>query len=101
MGEEQEFMVGGKTLNFQDIDADDDLKEMESPIASTTSGVVKKESATKYTLNFDDDEKREDGDEERAIKWFKRFNNREPSKEESQQIKQFVKADEDEMIDIE
>merc|ERR1711951_197278 len=100
--EEQEFMVGGKTLNFQDIDADDDLKEMESPIASTTTGVVTKESATKYTLNFDDDEKREDGDEQQAIKWFKRFNNREPSKEESHQIKQFVKADDDDnMIDIE
>merc|ERR1712200_94137 len=68
--EEQEFMVGAKTLNFEDIDDDDD-------------------------------EKREDGDEEQAIKWFKRFNNREPSKEECHQIKQFVKADEDEMIDIE
>jgi len=99
--EEQEFMVGAKTLNFEDID--DDLKEEEAPIsmAATTTGVVTKERATKYTLNFDDDEKREDGDEEQAIKWFKRFNNREPSKEECHQIKQFVKADEDEMIDIE
>merc|ERR1719249_349158 len=101
--EEQEFMVSAKALNFEDVEVDDDLKETEAPIASSTSGVVKKETATKYTLTFDDDEKREDGDEERAIKWFKRFNNREPSKEESQQIKQFVKADEDEndMIDIE
>jgi len=98
--EEHEFMVSAKALNFENAEVDD-LKESEAPIASSTSGVVKKESATKYTLNFDDDEKREDGDEERAIKWFKRFNNREPSKEESQQIKQFVKADEDEMIDIE
>jgi len=103
--EEQEFMVSAKALNFEDVEVDDDLKETEAPIASSTSGVVKKETATKYTLTFDDDEKREDGDEERAIKWFKRFNNREPSKEETQQIKQFVKADEDDndndMIDIE
>jgi len=46
------------------------------------------------------------------MKWFKRFNHREPSNEEKQQIKQFVKGDqeeeeeeeekeEEEMVDIE
>merc|ERR1712131_147617 len=45
-------------------------------------------------LNFDDDAKDQDGDEEEAIKWFKRFNNREPAEDERQQIAQFMKSDE-------
>merc|ERR1719474_1514888 len=67
----------------------------------SSNGVVTKKTATGYTLNFDDEQKREQGDEEEAIKWFKRFNKREPNAEESQQIKQFIKADEEEIIDIE
>jgi len=70
-------------------------------IGAGTSGVVTKKTATGYTLNFEDDEKRDRGDEDEALKWFKRFNKREPSAEESQQIKQFIKADEEEMVDIE
>jgi len=77
-----------------------------------TKKVVTKKAATGYTLNFEDDEKRDIGDEEEAMKWFKRFNHREPSNEEKQQIKQFVKGDqeeeeeeeekeEEEMVDIE
>lgn len=90
---EQSFVVSEEqTFLF-----DDDTME----IKVRPKAVVTKKAATGYTLNFDDDEKREQGDEEQAIKWFKRFNKREPSAEESQQIKQFMKADEEEMIDIE
>jgi len=98
--QEQEFMVPAQALKFEDEEDDDDMKQSELPTLSTTKGLVK-DGATGYTLNFDDDEKRENGDEEQAIQWFKRFNNREPSKEESQRIKQFVQVDADDMIDIE
>jgi len=100
---EQEFLVPVKSLNFDA--ADDDEKDTE-PVAElklTTKAITEKKTATGYTLNFDDDEKCQDGDEEEAIKWFKRFNQRQPTEDEQQQIKQFMKADDlkPEMIDIE
>jgi len=97
----QEFMIPVKAqLNFE---IDDDVKEEEPSAKSVTKQMVTKKAATGYTLNFEDDEKREEGDEQEATKWFKRFNNREPSDGEKQQIKQFVKGDEEmeEMVDIE
>jgi len=97
---EQQFMIPVKALDF-DAEDDDDVKESEVSVKSVTKKVVTKKTSTGYTLNFEDDEKRDVGDEEEATKWFKRFNNREPSDGEKQQIKQFVKGDEEEMIDIE
>merc|ERR1719419_1267815 len=44
-------------------------------------------AAMSYTLNF---EQREQGDEESALKWFKRFNKREPDEAESLQIRHFL-----------
>jgi len=99
-------------------ESDDGMMVIDSRSDSTklelvTKKVVTKKAATGYTLNFEDDEKRDVGDEEEAMKWFKRFNHREPSNEEKQQIKQFVKGDqeeeeeeeeekeEEEMVDIE
>lgn len=97
---EHEFLVPVKSLHFDaadDDDADDDEKDIDPPAdlksKSTIKAVTKKKKATGYTLNFEDDEKCQDGDEEEAIKWFKRFNQREPSKDERQQIQQFMKAD--------
>jgi len=108
---EQEFLVPVKALNFDDVDGDDDEKDIEptATLKSSTKAVTTKKTATGYTLNFDDDAKDQDGDEEEAIKWFKRFNNREPAEDERQQIAQFMKSDEmkkteqdeQEMIDIE
>jgi len=97
---EQQFMIPVKALDFDVVD-DDDVKESDVSSKSVTKKIVTKKAATGYTLNFEDDEKRDIGDEEEAMKWFKRFNNREPSDGEKQQIKQFVKGDEEEMIDIE
>jgi len=110
----QEFLVPVRSLNFDAVD-DDDSKQSELPIASTTKGVVTKDRATGYTLSFDDDEKQsQHGDEEQAIKWFERFNNRRPSDEELQHIHSFLNLenssngkqlrhddDDDDMIDIE
>merc|ERR1712121_470675 len=108
---EQEFLVPVKSLNFDDVDGDDDEKDIEptATLKSSTKAVTTKKTATGYTLNFDDDAKDQYGDEEEAIKWFKRFNNREPAEDERQQIAQFMKSDEmkkteqdeQEMIDIE
>jgi len=110
----QEFLVPVRSLNFDAVD-DDDSKQSELPIASTTKGVVTKDRATGYTLSFDDDEKQsQHGDEEQAIKWFERFNNRRPSDEELQHIHSFLNLEnssngkqlrhddhDDDMIDIE
>jgi len=62
--------------------------------------VVKKDKSTKYTLNFDDEQERENGDEKQALKWFKRFNNRNPTTTEVEKIKAFIKADNDNTVDI-
>merc|ERR1712048_1229612 len=101
----QEFLVPVRSLNFDAVD-DDDSKQSELPIASTTKGVVTKDRATGYTLSF--------GDDEKAIKWFERFNNRRPSDDELQHIHSFLNLenssngkqlrhddDDDDMIDIE
>jgi len=82
----------------------DDEKEVDIPIQSATKSIVSKKTATGYLLDFEDEAKREHGDEKMATKWFQRFNNREPNQEEIEQIKQFVAANnsaqQDEMIDI-
>merc|ERR1712130_345029 len=59
--------------------------------------VVQKKRATKYTLDFDDDDKQK-GDEKLAVQWFKRFNNRDPTKQEQERINQFIR--DDQMVDI-
>eukprot|EP01083_Nonionella_stella_P173401 597999_1 len=65
-----------------------------------TDSVVQKKDSTKYTLNFDDKQEREHGDDSQAMKWFKRFNNRDPTQEEKEKIKQFIKTDNPDTIDI-
>jgi len=77
------------------------------PSHSITISLVSKKAATGYTLSFDDDEKQQGGDVEEAIKWFKRFNGRDPDDEELVNIEQFMEADqggdeeEEDMVDIE
>jgi len=93
--EEQDFLVSVR-LNFQD--GDDDEKEMDHSTRSTTKEALSKSAAKGHPLRFDDDEKLEDGDEEQAIQWFKRYNNRGSSKVDTHQN---TKVEEDEMIDIE
>jgi len=102
---EQEFLVPVQSLDFDAVH-DDDAKQSELPPPSTTKAVVTKQRATGYTLSFDDDaELHHDGDEEQAIKWFERFNNRQPAQDELEQIRKFMEADksgdDEEMLDIE
>merc|ERR1711902_401943 len=111
---EQQFLVPVQSLDFDRVDHDDNGKEETesvTPAQSTTNALVNKKAATGYTLNFDDDEEQQNGDEEEAIKWFKRFNQREPDQEELAQIEQFMKVDQggdeeeedanEDMVDIE
>jgi len=102
---EQRFLVDSINDDDDLKESDDEMMVIDSAKKCVTKKVVTKKAATGYTLNFEDDEKRDIGDEEEAMKWFKRFNHREPSNEEKQQIKQFVKGDQDgadeEMVDIE
>merc|ERR1712029_1330070 len=109
---EQQFLVPVQSLNFDhDDDAEEDAEEDADSAAVanlTTKAVVTKNAATGYTLSFDGDEKQHDGDKEEAIKWFKRFNQRNPDKEELAQIEQFMKADQggdeeddEDMLDVE
>eukprot|EP00484_Ammonia_sp_Unknown_P018929 CAMPEP_0197027222 /NCGR_PEP_ID=MMETSP1384-20130603/7176_1 /TAXON_ID=29189 /ORGANISM="Ammonia sp." /LENGTH=766 /DNA_ID=CAMNT_0042456035 /DNA_START=115 /DNA_END=2412 /DNA_ORIENTATION=+ len=78
------------------VDRDDEKEtefddEVQTKVKSDS--VVEKKSSTKYTLNFDDDSARENGDERQALRWFKRFNNRQPTKAEQHKIQQFVRSD--------
>merc|ERR1719397_432807 len=109
---EQQFLVPVQSLDFDRGRHDDDAKEeteSTTPAQSTTNALVTKKAATGYTLKFDDDEEQQNGDEEEAIKWFKRFNQREPDHEELAQIEHFMKADQggdeeeanEDMVDIE
>jgi len=76
--------------SFLSKNADSDSSENAS---TSTKKVVTKDNAVGYTLNFDDNEAGDhDGDEEVAVQWFKRFNNRDPSESERKDIQQFMKA---------
>jgi len=57
--------------------------------------VIEKDSATGYTLTFDDDEHDGEGDEGQAVVWFQRFNQRQPSDAEREHIRQFMNEDEE------
>merc|ERR1719242_2999896 len=83
------------------VESDDDSKYSEEPPNTTSSGLVQKKAAVGFTLNFD--EESGGGDKEEAIRWFKRFNNRDPDEAEAANIASFVKTDDDavEMVDIE
>merc|ERR1719189_3145207 len=82
-----------------DDQSDDDQKE-DQPANTTRSAMVTKKAAVGFTLSFDDDA---GGDKEEAIRWFKRFNNREPDAEETANIASFVQADDEaaDTVDIE
>jgi len=83
------------------IDSDDNK---ESDNYKTDKFVVnKKNKSTKYTLNFNYDQNAgQSGNEKQAIKWFKVFNNRNPTDYEIKQIQQFVQTDNEQeaIIDI-
>jgi len=83
----------------------DDEKETEVVMQSATKRVVTKKTATGYLLDFEEETKRDRGDEKMATKWFQRFNHREPNAEELVQIKQFVLTnsnsnEQEDMVDI-
>merc|ERR1712048_1224901 len=81
---------------------DDDCKysDEERALKMKTSKAVKKKTSTTYTLDFADKSMRESGDVKQALKWFERFNSRQANKEERARISQFVKADNEQIINI-
>jgi len=80
-----------------DLDADQqrDADEEASEEVSVSS-LVTKATSTAYNLDF------EGGDEQMAIKWFERFNQRKPDVAEMKKISKFVEEDhvEQETIDV-
>merc|ERR1712154_608885 len=79
------------------IDQDDDVKGNDDYYRKYKTDkftINKKNKSMKYTLNFKYDESaQQSGNEKQAIKWFKVFNNRNPTDYEIKQIKQFVQTD--------
>lgn len=75
----------------RDADADEEASEEVS-----VSALVTKAKSTAYNLDF------EGGDEQMAIKWFERFNQRKPDSAELRRISKFVEEDhaEQETIDV-
>ena len=95
---EQVYLVPEKMTDEAVLD---DEKEIEILVRAATTGMVSKKGAMGYLLDFEEESKREQGDEKMAAKWFKRFNNRDPNEEELEQMKQFVQVNEqEEIIDI-
>jgi len=99
---ECEFEVSAFDIGKADDESfDDDSKETEEELLKMkTSKAVKKKTSTTYTLDFADKSTRESGDAKQALKWFERFNSREANKEERARISAFVKADNEQTIDI-
>jgi len=94
-------------VDFDKLVRDDDRKETEEDdslqrrLKFNEKDIIKKKNkSTKYTLNFDNEDERENGNEREALKWFKRFNNRQPNKSEIDQIKSFVQADAENAVDV-
>merc|ERR1712244_112601 len=59
--------------------------------------VKKKKSAARFNVYFDE----KSGDTETELKWFNRFQNREPTKLEMRGIEQFIQTDKSELIECE
>eukprot|EP01084_Bolivina_argentea_P097391 175073_1 len=96
---------GLTVCNFNVAINDDDCKDTEEDdkmfkMKMKKKSIVKKNNSTKYTLNFDGDNEKEDGDTKQATKWFKRFNNRNPTKDEQEKIKSFIKDDQDTITSV-
>jgi len=99
---EQEYVVPTYSLSgCEDTDANDDEETAQRLTAAKSSGLVTKQSATSYTLQFDGDAV---GDEKVAAQWFARFNKREPTDEDRARIASFLGGNGDdeaeETIDI-
>lgn len=94
------FAVEDEKAVSDDIDSKQETIEMDADAQTTdevsVSSVVTKKKSTAYNLDF------EAGDEQMAIKWFERFNQRKPDAAEMRRITQFVEEDhaEQETIDV-
>lgn len=92
-----------KEYEFDIPISDDDSKDyINKKINYETdiNSVVEKKTSTKYTLNFNNETERKNGSKKQAIKWFKRFNNREPTDNEKKSINHFIQNDVEDTIDI-
>eukprot|EP01084_Bolivina_argentea_P070866 128859_1 len=78
---------------------DNDNKQKEEERSLLLSPVKKTKKSQTYNVYFTNEEKFDENiGEKKAIKWFKKFNNREPTKFELNTIKQFVKSEEKEQL---
>jgi len=89
-------------IQFKLSQNDDDEEEEEKSVDSKTKVLItpvkEKKSSAVYNVYFDD---KSVENEEAAIKWFARFNNRKPSAIELKRIQSFVKHDKSKLIECE
>jgi len=85
-------------MNDDDIDSKQETLEMDTAMSEevSVSAMVTKAKSTAYNIDF------EAGNEEMAMKWFERFNQRKPDAAEMRRIAKFVEEDhaEQETIDV-
>merc|ERR1712154_206205 len=94
------FDISSFDISEADDSFDDDSKEDgDRLVKMKASKSIKKKTSTKYELDFAD-KSRANGDVKQAMKWFERFNGRSANKEEQARISSFVKADQEQTIDI-
>jgi hypothetical protein len=92
---EQEYVVPTYSLSGAEDEDDEEEAEQSTFSAVKSSGVVRKQRATSYTLQFDGDSV---GDEATASQWFERFNNRKPTAEDRARIVSFLGGNEEEKV---
>jgi len=99
--DKSELVECGYDLGSDDCKQSASEHDAQRRLKMKTSFAVKKSSgSTKYTLDFVDEEARTSGNNKQALKWFEIFNSRKPNKQEQAAISNFVKADMEEVIDI-
>merc|ERR1711997_1422569 len=73
-----------------------------TPSKVLVTPIKKKKSAARYNVYFNDENKsKQNRNNKLAIKWFKRFNDRNPTEKELNGIQQFVNADKSELTECE
>eukprot|EP00485_Elphidium_margaritaceum_P014952 CAMPEP_0202725846 /NCGR_PEP_ID=MMETSP1385-20130828/184308_1 /ASSEMBLY_ACC=CAM_ASM_000861 /TAXON_ID=933848 /ORGANISM="Elphidium margaritaceum" /LENGTH=780 /DNA_ID=CAMNT_0049392051 /DNA_START=69 /DNA_END=2411 /DNA_ORIENTATION=+ len=101
---EQDALENARFDDREESEADD--LRLVSQLNMKQNAVIQKgNNSTGYTLDFNVDKERENGDLEQASQWFARFNNRKPTETELVDINKFIKRDlsaraEEDTVDI-
>jgi len=91
-------LIQFKLSQAEEPKGDDEKECVESKTKVLITPVKEKKSSAVYSVYFDD---KQEKNEDAAIKWFARFNNRKPTAMELKRIQQFVKHDKSELIECE